>query len=112
MENNSNENNLQKALKNLVKKNPFDQYIREVETTHIPVEFIQHVTIQYKDGSIVELDGGDVLADVEVNRGSKTPMKDVNNEKIADVRVFVDTIKLQKSIDDKIDELFNRHNIL
>lgn len=112
MEENSSNNNFQKALKNLIKKNPFDQYIREVETTHIPVEFIQHVTIQYNDGSIVELDGGDVLADVEVSRGKKTPMKNVDNGKIADIRVFVDTIKLQKSIDDKIDELFNRHNIL
>lgn len=104
--------NDKKDLNKLFMTNPFDQYIKEVDKTHIPQEYVQSVTVKYNDGTRVELKGEDVYTDINLYYGN---IGDFNGEplkKIADVKVFVDTIKLESIINKEIDDLFARHDIL
>lgn len=107
MENSNHDSN---HLKKLLVKNPFDEYIREVDKTIIPQEFVQLITVHYNDGTKVDLKGKDVIHDVVLQYSRGETIK--GGQKIADVKVYVDTVKLEEVVDGQIDELFSKFNIL
>lgn len=90
---------------------PFDQFIREVEKTHIPAEYIQQVIVYYTDGTTLELTGEQVLDDVVIYRNGLGAVKAYDN-KISDVRIFINTQKLGKVINQNTNALFSKFNIL
>lgn len=105
-------NRLQRALNRMAKPNVFDEIIKQVTPTEIPVRFIEYVTVKYNDGSIVELRGTDISQPVPVNHLMSQDEKLKTRAKMADVRVFLNTVVLGEEIDRSIDNLFKDLNIL
>jgi len=105
-------NRLRRALDKITKPNVFDELIKQVTPTVIPVRFIQYVTVKYNDGSIVELRGTDITEPVPVNHLMTQEEKLKTRAKMADVRVFIDTTTLGEEIDNAIDNAFRKLNIL
>jgi len=94
-------------------KNPFDIYLREVDVSYIPAQFVESVAVFYTSGNVVELTNDEILTDIVIaNNRPKIESIDTKDPTIADVRVYVNTEKLQEYANQIIDDLFRKCNIL
>lgn len=89
---------LERVLDRIVTPSIFDRIVKEVDPDEIPVEYIQHILVTYHDGSFIELSGNEISHPVPVNKNAKwEDMSELFN-KMKEVKVFVDTVKLEHDI--------------
>jgi len=105
-------NNLRRALDRITKPNAYNEIIKQVTPTVIPVRFIQYVTVLYNNGKTVELKGTDITEPVPVKQYMSKEERQASRAQMADVKVFIDTEALGEEIENSIDNTFRKYKLL
>jgi hypothetical protein len=95
------------ALEKLVSPSVFDEIVKEVNATHIPTEYVERVVVYYNNGDIVEMLGEQINHPIPLSRnGSWSKMSDMF-ENLKEVKVFIDTAKLEHDVNQELAELLD-----
>lgn len=105
-------NALRRALDKITKPNIYDEIIKQVSPTVIPVRFIEYVTVFYNDGTTVDLKGTDITEPVPVKHYMSKDERKSTRAKMSDVKVFINTEVLSEEIENSIDDTFRKFNLL
>lgn len=89
---------LDRALKRIVSPSIFDRIVREIDANEIPVEYIEQIVVHYFDGSVIELGVDELAHPIPLNRSAKWDQMDESFKKMKDVKVYVNTEKLEHDI--------------
>lgn len=103
---NDEENNSLDLLKNLVEPSIFDRIIHEVDASKIPSRYIEKIVVYYKDGSVIELSGQEIDNPMPVNMNISEEDLQGPYRLMKEVKVFIDTARLEKDINAIIDDMF------
>lgn len=97
------------AINKIVRPSVFDRIVKEINAPEIPAKYVQHILIQYYDGSIVELRGEELTHPIPVNKDtSPENMKDAF-KKMRDIKIFISTDKLEIDINTMVEKYLGRH---
>jgi UDP-N-acetylglucosamine transferase subunit ALG13 len=99
---------LDKALGRIMKPSVFDRIVKEVEAKEIPAKYVEQILVQYYDGNIVELKGGDITHPIPVNKSATWEQMEDSFKKMRDVKVFLNTEKLEKDINIMVEEYLGK----
>lgn len=91
-----------KSLSRVNRPTAFDRIVREVEAKEIPAKYIEQVFVQFHDGSVVEIDRDTITE--PVNQDTIWCSKE-SSKTLKDVKIFIDTAKLEKDINRRVNEL-------
>lgn len=100
---------LTKALSRLTDRSVFDDIIKEIEPSEIPAEFIDYISIHYKDGTVVDLYGEDLRHPIPVNKNAKWKEMEESFKNINEVKIYVNTEHLEIIIDEYLDDILGKH---
>lgn len=97
---------IDKALERIIAPSIFDQLVKEIDANEIPTEYIERIVVYYNNGTVVELSGEEISCPVPVNRGGSAEDMDEPFKKMREVKVFVNTEKLEKDVNVLVDDVF------
>lgn len=98
-----------RAMQRIAKPSVFDEIVKEVETSEIPVEYIERIMVFYANGNIVELSGSEITHPVPVNRRGSAEDMEEPFKQMREVKVYIDTEKLERNINQLVELLLGRH---
>lgn len=101
--------NIDKSMNTISKPSVFDRIIKEVEANNIPTTYIDHILVQYHNGSIVELKGDEIEFPIPVNKNPNG--NDLENmfRTMKDVKIFLNTNKLEEDINKLVEKLLGNY---
>ena len=105
-------NDLKRALDRITKPNEYDEIIKQVTPTIIPTRLIEHVAVHYNDGTIVSLSAADITSPIPVKQAMSKEEKMITRAQMADVKVYINTDALRDEVEDYIDTLFSKFELL
>ena len=97
--------NVDKAIGRITRPSVFDRIVKEIEAKEIPSQYIEYILVQYYDGNIVELSGNDLTHPIPVNSNINWNLLDDSFKKIRDVKIFINTDKLEKDVNEEVEKL-------
>ena len=95
---------LDRALRRIVTPSIFDRIVREVDANEIPIEYIEQIVVHYMDGTVIELGSEEITNPVPLNRAADWNNMSESFKKMKDVKVYVNTEKLESDINVKVEE--------
>ena len=101
--------NLDKAISRIAKPSVFDRIVKEVDAQEIPVKYVEQILVQYYDGNVVELKGSELTHPIPVNRHASMEAMQQSFKKMRDVKVFIDTEKLEQDINEEVEKLLGAY---
>lgn len=101
--------NIDQSMKSIVRPSVFDRILKEIDPVEIPSAYIEHILIQYHDGNTVELTGEEINHPIPMNKNY--PFEQMNEafKKMSDIRVFVDTQKLEQDINQIVERYLGKY---
>jgi hypothetical protein len=100
---------LDKALNRIANPSPFDKIVKEIDAKEIPSKYIEHMMIFYFDGSIVELNGSEITKPIPMKRDTSWEDMESSFRKMKDVKVFINTSKLEKDINMLVEDYLGKY---
>ncbi len=100
--------NLDKAISRVAKPSVFDRIVKEIDAKEIPAAYIEQILVQYYDGNIVELSGRDLTSPIPLDQQSTWDMMEESFKKMRDVKIFINTDKLEKDVNEGVERLLGR----
>lgn len=97
---------INRALNRISDPSIFDSFIREIDTNEIPPEYIERVTVYYDNGSVIDISRQDIVRPIPVDRDSIWDKIDKCYGKMTEIKIFVDTYKLETDVNASINKLF------
>ena len=101
--------NLDKAISRIAKPSVFDRIVKEIDAKEIPAKYIEQILVQYYDGNVVELKGSELTHPIPVNRHQSMEAMQNSFKKMRDVKVFIDTEKLEQDINEEVEKLLGSY---
>lgn len=101
--------NIDKAISRIAKPSVFDRIVKEIDAKEIPAKYIEQILVQYYDGNIVELSGNEITHPIPLNRSASWETMENSFKKMKDVKVFINTDKLEIDINEKVEELLGAY---
>jgi uncharacterized protein (DUF2344 family) len=101
--------NLDKAISRVAKPSVFDRIVKEIDAREIPPEYVEQVLVQYYDGNIVELSGEDLTHPIPLDQQSTWELMEESFKKMKDVKIFINTDRLEKDINEMVEQLLGRY---
>jgi len=96
---------LSQALNHISAESIFDRLVKEVDAKEIPAKYIEYLTVFYKDGNSVDLTGNELSNPIPLNKNVSWNEMEDTFHKVKNVRVFIDTKRLEVDVNMQIDEL-------
>lgn len=100
--------NFDKALNRIARPSVFDRIVKEVDAKEIPAIYVEHILVQYYDGNVVELSGTEISHPIPLNKNASWEMMEDQFKKMRDVKIFVNTERLETDINIMVEELLGR----
>ena len=100
--------NIDKAIGRIVKPSVFDRIVKEIESSEIPADYIDHIIVQYYDGNIVELGRDEITYPIPMNKNVTWAMMEDSFKKIKDVKIFISTDRLEKDINVLVEDFLGK----
>lgn len=101
--------NIDKAISRISRPSVFDRIVKEIYAKEIPAKYIEQILVQYHDGNIVELSGSDITHPIPLNRNASWENMESSFKKMKDVKVFIDTDKLETDINEKVEQILGAY---
>jgi hypothetical protein len=101
--------NIDKAISRIAKQSVFDRIVKEVDAKEIPVKYVEQILVQYYDGNIVELKGSELTHPIPINKHASMEIMQHSFRKMRDVKVFIDTEKLEQDINEEVEKLLGAY---
>lgn len=101
--------NLDNAIGRIAKPSVFDRIVKEIDAKEIPAEYIEQILVQYYDGNVVELSGDEIRHPIPLNRNASWEKMEDSFKKMRDVRVFINTDKLEMDINVLVEKLLGQY---
>jgi len=101
--------NIDKAISRISRPSVFDRIVKEIDAKEIPADFIESIIVQYYDGNIVELSGDELSYPIPVNKNATWEMMEDSFKKMRDVKIFINTEKLEKDINEKVEKILGNY---
>jgi hypothetical protein len=101
--------NIDKAISRIARPSVFDRIVKEIDATEIPAKYIEQILVQYYDGNVVELSGSELTHPIPVNRNASWEAMENAFKKMRDVKVFINTDKLEKDINEQVEKYLGSH---
>jgi hypothetical protein len=101
--------NIDKAISRIAKPSVFDRIVKEIDAKEIPAKYIEQILVQYYDGNVIELSGSELTHPIPVNKNATWEMMEESFKKMRDVKIFINTDKLEKDINEKVEELLGNY---
>jgi len=101
--------NIDKAISRIAKPSVFDRIVKEIEAKEIPAKYIEQILVQYYDGNIVELSGNELTHPIPVNRNASWAVMEDSFKKMRDVKIFINTDRLEKDINEEVEKLLGNY---
>lgn len=96
---------LSQALNQITSESVFDRLIKEIDAKEIPAKYIEYISVSYKDGNTVELTGQELSHPIPLNKNASWADMETSFKKVKNVRVFIDTKKLEVDVTNEINKL-------
>ena len=100
---------LDKALQRITNPSIFDTFIKEIDIECVPPEYIDRVVVYYSNGSIIELPSKYITSPVPLDLNSKWAKSKEVSESMQEIKVFVDTDKLERDVNILLDKLLSKY---
>lgn len=97
--------NLDKAISRITRPSVFDRIVREIDAKEIPAKYIEQILVQYYDGNVIELSGSELTHPIPINRNISWDVMEDSFKKMRDVKIFINTDKLEKDINDEVEKI-------
>ena len=101
--------NLDKAIGRIAKPSVFDRIVKEIDAKEIPAKYIEQILVQYYDGNVVELSGDEITHPIPVNKTSNWEMMEDSFKKMRDVKIFINTDRLEKDINELVEGILGNY---
>lgn len=101
--------NIDKAISRIAKPSVFDRIVKEIEAKEIPAKYIEQILVQYYDGNVVELSGTELTHPIPVNRSANWEEMEESFKKMRDVKIFINTDRLEKDINEQVEKLLGSY---
>lgn len=101
--------NLDKAISRIAKPSVFDRIVKEIEAREIPAKYVEQILVQYYDGTVVELSGAEITHPIPLNKNATWEQMEDSFKKMRDVKVFINTEKLEKDINELVEKLLGNY---
>ncbi len=101
--------NLDKAISRIAKPSVFDRIVKEIDAREIPARYIEQIRVQYYDGNIVELSGDELTHPIPLNKNPAWDMMEDSFKKMRDVKIYVNTDKLEKDINELVEKVLGTY---
>jgi len=101
--------NLDRAISRIAKPSVFDRIVKEVEAKEIPAKYVEQILVQYYDGNVIELSGNEISHPIPLNKNVKWAAMEDSFKKMRDVKVFINTDRLEKDINELVEKLLGSH---
>ena len=101
--------NIDKAIGRIAKPSVFDRIVKEIDAKEIPAKYIEQILVQYYDGNVVELSGDELTHPIPVNRNASWEAMEDSFKKMRDVKIFINTDRLEKDINEEVEKLLGNH---
>lgn len=101
--------NIDKAISRIAKPSVFDRIVKEIDAKEIPAKYIEQILVQYYDGNVIELSGSELTHPIPVNKNATWEMMEESFKKMRDVKIFINTDKLEKDINEKVEQLLGNY---
>lgn len=96
---------LSQALNQISNESVFDILIKEIDAKEIPAKYVEYISVSYKDGNTVELSGHEIAHPIPLNKNASFEDMETSFRKVKNVRVFIDTKRLEVDVTAAIDKL-------
>ena len=100
--------NIDKAISRIASPSVFDRIVKEIEATEIPSKYVEQILVQYHDGSITELKGSELTHPIPINKNATWETKEDSFKKMKDVKIFINTSKLEKDINELVEAFLGK----
>lgn len=100
--------NIDRAIDRIAKPSVFDRIVKEIDAKEIPAKYIEQILVQYYDGNVVELSGKEITHPFPVNRNANWEMMEDSFKKMRDVKIFINTDKLEKDINAEVEVILGK----
>lgn len=100
--------NLDKAISRIAKPSVFDRIVKEIDAKEIPAKYVEQILVQYYDGNVVELSGNEITHPIPLNKNASWQAMEDSFKKMRDVKVFINTDKLEKDINELVEGVLGR----
>jgi hypothetical protein len=100
--------NIDKALSRIARPSVFDRLVKEVDAVEVPSKYIDHITVVYHDGSVVDLRGDEINHPIPVNRSADKSALEESFKKMKDVKLFLNTEVLEDDVNAMVERLLGR----
>ena len=87
---------------------PVYEFIRGIDITLIPSEFIEAIDVEYNNGALIRVSGNEVNGPIVIHKKSHPNQKDELFKNVSHVTVIMDFDEFQAYMDLEIEELFHR----
>lgn len=101
--------NIDNAISRISKPSVFDRIVKEIDAKEIPSRYIEQILVQYIDGNVVELKGEELTHPIPVNKHANWNLMQDAFKKMRDVRIFINTQKLETDINIMVEILLGRY---
>lgn len=99
--------NFNRAINSVSKPSVIDRIMREIEAIEVPEQYVEHIMVQYDDGTISELSGKDMIRPVPLS--IHLPILPDNHpdylKQIMDIRIFINTSKLEHDVNIEVEKI-------
>lgn len=92
----------------MVDHHNFDRFLQEVIPSEIPVEYIDHVIVTYKNGKVTKLTHAELINPLPVEGGLLWPQVEKNFKNVSSIEVHVNTKKLQQRVIERSNDMFGK----
>lgn len=96
--------NFDKTINRLAKPSVFDRLVKEVDTHDIPSKYIDHILVQYHDGTVSEFAGDDIMLPVPIGKHELTSNGDGMYKDMRDIKIFINTGILEVDINELVEQ--------
>lgn len=101
--------NIDNAISRIAHPSVFDRIVKEIDVEKIPACFIESIVVQYYDGNVVEISGECFKNPIIMHRNFQYDAVDDEFKKMRDVRVFINTNKLEKEINELVERYLGKY---
>lgn len=101
--------NLDKAIGRISKPSVFDRIVKEIDAKEIPSKYVEHILVQYYDGSTVELSGKEINYPIPVNKNANWEAMLESYKKMRDVKIFISTDRLEEDINILVEDILGKY---
>lgn len=99
--------NIDNSINRITKHSVFNRIVKEIDAKEIPPRYIDQILVQYQNGNVLELKGGDIVHPVRNDAPWET--LDGPHKKMKDVRIFINTDILEKDVNELVESFLGRH---